>query len=108
MPQEEALHPVPDISEAPPVYKHKLSDHQVQGDATFKEINDHDRPYEGGVENAQKLPELNVFAEASGPSRLSKVIATVSDFCAAAAARLYSTAAGCGPSGGAAANAAAL
>jgi len=51
---------------AAPVYVHKLSDHQVQGDATFKEINDHDRPYEGGVEKAQNLPDLNVFAEAAG------------------------------------------
>jgi len=56
---------VADVSDAP-VYKHKLSDHQVQGDATFKEINDHQAPYEGGVENAQKLPDLNVFAEAAG------------------------------------------
>ena len=45
---------------------HKLSDHQVQGDATFKEINDLDRPYEGGVENAQRLPDINQFAEAAG------------------------------------------
>ena len=47
---------------AAPVYVHKLSDHQVQGDATFKEINDHDRPYEGGVEKAQNLPDLRDLA----------------------------------------------
>ena len=43
----------------------KLSDHDVQGDGTFKEVNDHDRPYEGGVEGAMKLPELNEFLEAA-------------------------------------------
>ena len=50
----------PDVSEAAaaqaaaPVYVHKLSDHQVQGDATFKEINDFQTPYEGGAEKAQR------------------------------------------------------
>ena len=46
----------PDVSDAAaaPVYVHKLSDHQVQGDATFKEINDFQTPYEGGAEKAQR------------------------------------------------------
>ena len=52
-------------AEAAPVYVHKLNDHQVQGNGTFQEINDKDRPYEGGVEGAQNLPELNEFLEAA-------------------------------------------
>lgn len=67
----------PDVSDAPPkeepkVYKHSLSGHQVQGDATFKEINDHERPYEGGAEKAQHLPDINVFAEAAGMKEKEK------------------------------------
>jgi len=49
----------------PAVYTHKLSDHAVQGDGTFQEINDKDRPYEGGAEGARNLPELNQFLEAA-------------------------------------------
>jgi hypothetical protein len=55
-----------EAKEEAPVYKHSLTGHDVQGDGTFKEVNDADRPYEGGVENAQNLPDLEVFAEASG------------------------------------------
>ena len=63
----------PDVSDAaPPVYKHTLSGHAVQGDATFKEINDHDRPYEGGSEGAMNLPDINVFAEAAGMKEKEK------------------------------------
>jgi hypothetical protein len=49
-------------------YKHDLSAHlhNVQADGTFKEVNDKDRPYEGGKEGAMNLPDLNVFAEAAG------------------------------------------
>ena len=49
----------------PPVYVHKLSDHAVQGDGTFQEVNDKDRPYEGGAEGARNLPELGEFLEAA-------------------------------------------
>mmetsp|Transcript_43715 Transcript_43715/g.87507 ORF Transcript_43715/g.87507 Transcript_43715/m.87507 type:complete len:451 (-) Transcript_43715:424-1776(-) len=59
-PTEETPTPPPN-----PVYVHKLSDHDVQGDGTFREINDHDRPYEGGVEGAMKLPDLGEFLEAA-------------------------------------------
>ena len=58
----------PAPAEQAPVYKHKLTGHlrNVQGDGTFQEVNDKDRPYEGGAEGAQNLPDLKVFAEASG------------------------------------------
>ena len=50
----------------PPTYVHKLSGHNVRGDGTFGEINDRAaRPYEGGVEGAQNLPDLNAFLEAA-------------------------------------------
>jgi len=49
----------------PPVYVHKLGDHGVQGDGTFREINDHDRPYEGGKEGAMNMPDLGQFLEAA-------------------------------------------
>ena len=73
-----------DVSDAPPkpveeeapkkkppravAYKHDLKAHlhNVNADGTFAEINDKDPPYEGGVENAQNLPDLQVFAEAAG------------------------------------------
>ena len=38
----------------------------MQGDGSFAEVNDKDRPYEGGAEGAMNLPELSAFAEASG------------------------------------------
>ena len=68
----------PDVSDAgaaaqaAPVYKHTLSGHAVQGDATFREINDHDRPYEGGAEGAMNLPDIHVFAEAAGMKEKEK------------------------------------
>lgn len=49
----------------PPTYVHKLDGHNVQGDGTFQEINDKDRPYEGGVEGARNLPDMNQFLEAA-------------------------------------------
>ncbi len=50
----------------PPTYVHKLSDHAVLGDGTFGEVNDRAaRPYEGGVEGARDLPDLNAFLEAA-------------------------------------------
>jgi hypothetical protein len=61
---EPAAAPV-DVSDAKPVYVHKLDAHNVQGDGTFKEVNDHDRPYEGGKEGAQNLPDLETFLEAA-------------------------------------------
>ena len=49
-------------------YKHSLAEHMrnVNGDGTFEERNDKDRPYEGGKEGAQNLPDIEVFAEAAG------------------------------------------
>mmetsp|Transcript_447 Transcript_447/g.1134 ORF Transcript_447/g.1134 Transcript_447/m.1134 type:complete len:454 (-) Transcript_447:1817-3178(-) len=59
-----------DVPTPPPaVYVHKLSDHNVQGDGTFQEVNDRDRPYEGGVEGAQNLPDMNAFMEAAGEKK---------------------------------------
>lgn len=51
--------------EAPSAYVHKLSGHAVQGDGTFEEVNDRNRPYEGGAEGARDLPALNEFLEAA-------------------------------------------
>ena len=36
------------------------------GDGSFAEVNDRDRPYEGGAEGAMNLPDIGVFAEAAG------------------------------------------
>jgi hypothetical protein len=67
--------PAPKEEEAPKkkppravAYKHDLKAHlhNVNADGTFAEVNDKDRPYEGGVENSQNLPDIQVFAEAAG------------------------------------------